>query len=142
MDETIAKDGNDREENAVPIPATWSSQLLSILRIVTGLGFLQHGVSKFFGVPPFPMPLNPLLTTAGVLELVGGTLIVLGLFTRPVAFILSGMSAAAYFIAHFPQGFFPAANGGEAAMLYCFIFLYLAAAGGGVWSADAARNKT
>jgi putative oxidoreductase len=133
---------NDREENAVPIPATWSSQLLSILRIVTGLGFLQHGVSKFFGVPPFPMPLNPLLTTAGVLELVGGTLIVLGLFTRPVAFILSGMSAAAYFIAHFPQGFFPAANGGEAAMLYCFIFLYLAAAGGGVWSADAARNKT
>jgi putative oxidoreductase len=133
---------NDREENAVPIPATWSSQLLSILRIFTGLGFLQHGVSKFFGVPPFPMPLNPLLTTAGVLELVGGTLIVLGLFTRPVAFILSGMSAAAYFIAHFPQGFFPAANGGEAAMLYCFIFLYLAAAGGGVWSADAARNKT
>jgi len=126
----------------VPIPATWSSQLLSILRIFTGLGFLQHGVSKFFGVPPFPMPLNPLLTTAGVLELVGGTLIVLGLFTRPVAFILSGMSAAAYFIAHFPQGFFPAANGGEAAMLYCFIFLYLAAAGGGVWSADAARNKT
>ena len=141
MDETIAKDGNDREEYTVPIPATWSSQLLSILRIFTGLGFLQHGVSKFFGVPPFPMPLNPLLTTAGVLELIGGTLIVLGLFTRPVAFVLSGLSAAAYFIAHFPQGFFPAANGGEAAMLYCFIFLYLAAAGGGVWSADAARSK-
>lgn len=141
MDETIAADGNDREEYTVPIPAAWSSQLLSILRIFTGLGFLQHGVSKFFGVPPFPMPLNPLLTTAGVLELIGGTLIVLGLFTRPVAFVLSGLSAAAYFIAHFPQGFFPAANGGEAAMLYCFIFLYLAAAGGGVWSADAARSK-
>lgn len=141
MRETIAQYRNDLEENAVPIPATWASQLLSILRIVTGLGFLQHGVSKFFGIPPFPMPLNPLLTTAGLLELVGGTLIVLGLFTRPVAFILSGMSAAAYFIAHFPQGFFPAANGGEAAMLYCFIFLYLAAAGGGIWSADAARGK-
>ena len=125
----------------MPIPATWSSQLLSILRIVTGLGFLQHGVSKFFGFPPFPMPLNPLLTVAGTLELVGGALIVIGLFTRPVAFVLSGMCAVAYFIAHAPQGFFPAANGGEAAMLYCFIFLYLAAAGGGVWSADAARKK-
>ncbi|MES2453288.1 MAG: DoxX family protein [Pseudomonadota bacterium] len=125
----------------MPIPATWSSQLLSILRIVAGLGFLQHGVSKFFGIPPFPMPLNPLLTTAGVLELVGGTLIVIGLFTRPVAFVLSGMSAAAYFIAHAPQGFFPAANNGEPAMLYCFIFLYLAAAGGGIWSADAARTR-
>ena len=125
----------------MPIPATWSSQLLSILHIVAGLGFLQHGVSKFFGIPPFPMPLNPLLTTAGVLELVGGTLIVIGLFTRPVAFVLSGMSAAAYFIAHAPQGFFPAANNGEPAMLYCFIFLYLAAAGGGIWSADAARTR-
>ncbi|MEO7168960.1 MAG: DoxX family protein [Sphingomonas sp.] len=125
----------------MPIPATWSSQLLSILRIVAGLGFLQHGVSKFFGIPPFPMPLNPLLTTAGVLELVGGTLIVIGLFTRPVAFVLSGMSAAAYFIAHAPQGFFPAANNGEPAMLYCFIFLYLAAAGGGIWSVDAARTR-
>lgn len=126
----------------MPIPASWSSQLLSVLRIIAGLGFLEHGTSKFFGIPPFPMPLNPLLTTAGVLELVGGTLIVLGLFTRPVAFVLSGMSAAAYFIAHAPQGFFPAANQGEPAMLYCFIFLYLAAAGGGVWSIDAARART
>lgn len=125
----------------MPIPATWSAQVLSILRIVTGLGFLQHGVSKFFGIPPFPMPLNGLLTAAGVLELVGGGLILIGLFTKPVAFILSGMMAVAYFTAHFPQGFFPAANGGEAAMLYCFIFLYLAAAGGGVWSVDTMRNK-
>jgi putative oxidoreductase len=125
----------------MPIPATWSAQLLSILRIVAGLGFMQHGVSKFFGIPPFPMPMNGLLTAAGVLELVGGALIVIGLFTRPVAFVLSGMMAIAYFMAHAPQGFFPAANGGEAAMLYCFVFLYLAAAGGGVWSADAARNK-
>jgi putative oxidoreductase len=126
---------------AMPIPATWSAQLLSILRIVAGLGFMQHGVSKFFGIPPFPMPLNPLLTVAGTLELVGGALILIGFFTRPVAFVLSGMMAVAYFMAHFPQGFFPAANGGEAAMLYCFIFLYLAAAGGGVWSVDAARGK-
>ena len=125
----------------MPIPASWSSVLLSVLRIVTGLGFLQHGTSKFFGIPPFPMPLNPLLTAAGVLELVGGALIILGLFTRPVAFVLAGQMAVAYFLFHAPQGFFPAANGGEAAMLYCFIFLYLAAAGGGAWSVDAQRGK-
>ena len=124
----------------MPIPATWSSKLLSVLRIVVGLGFLDHGISKFFNIPPFPMPLNPLLTVAGCLELVGGALILIGLFTRPVAFILSGMCAVAYFMAHLPQGFFPAANGGEPAMLYCFIFLYFAAAGGGAWSADASRG--
>ena len=97
----------------MPIPATWSSRLLSILRIVAGLGFLDHGISKFFNIPPFPMPLNPLLTVAGGLELVGGTLILIGLFTRPVAFVLSGMCAVAYFMAHLPQGFFPAANIGS-----------------------------
>jgi putative oxidoreductase len=126
----------------MPIPASWSSQLLSILRIVAGLGFIHHGVSKYFGLPPFPMPLNPLLYTAGALELVGGTLIILGLFTRPVAFILSGMMAIAYFMAHAPKSFFPAVNGGEAAMLYAFIFLYFAAAGAGAWSIDAMRNRT
>jgi putative oxidoreductase len=125
----------------MPIPATWSSRLLSLLRIVAGLGFLQHGVSKYFGVPPFPGPLNPLLYTAGALELVGGTLLVLGLFTRPAAFVLAGMSAVAYFMVHAPKSFFPAVNMGEAAMLYCFIFLYLAAAGGGPWSVDAMRNR-
>ena len=124
----------------MPIPATWSPKILSILRIVVGLAFLDHGVSKFFNIPPFPMPLNPLLTVAGGLELVGGTLILIGLFTRPVAFVLSGMCAVAYFMAHLPKGFFPLANGGEPAMLYCFIFLYFAAAGGGVWSADASRG--
>lgn len=125
----------------MPIPATWSPKLLSLLRIVVGLGFLDHGLSKFFNIPPFPMPLNGLLTVAGVLELGGGALILIGLFTRPVAFILSGMCAVAYFLVHFPKSFFPAANGGEAAMLYCFVFLYLAAAGGGLWSADAVRAK-
>lgn len=124
----------------MPIPATWSSRLLSVLRIVVGLAFLDHGVSKFFGIPPFPGQMNTLLTVAGGLELVGGALILIGLFTRPVAFVLSGFCAVAYFMVHAPQGFFPAANQGEPAMLYCFIFLYLAAAGGGAWSADAARG--
>ena len=124
----------------MPIPATWSPKLLSVLRIVVGLAFLDHGISKFFDIPHFPAPMTPLLTVAGCLELGGGALILIGLFTRPVAFILSGMCAVAYFIAHFPNGFFPAANGGEPAMLYCFIFLYLAAAGGGAWSADASRG--
>ncbi|MDQ2879485.1 MAG: DoxX family protein [Pseudomonadota bacterium] len=124
----------------MPVPATWSPNLLSLLRIVVGLGFMDHGLSKFFGLPPFPMPLTPLLTVAGVLELGGGFLILIGLFTRPVAFVLSGMMAVAYFLAHFPKGFFPAANAGEAAMLYCFVFLYLAAAGAGPWSVDARRS--
>jgi putative oxidoreductase len=126
----------------MPIPATWASRLLSLLRIVVALGFIEHGTSKFFGLPPFPMPLNPLLYVAGTLELVGGALILLGLFTRPVAFILSGQMAVAYFMAHAPQGFFPANNGGEAAMLYTFVFLYLAAAGAGPWSLDALRGRT
>lgn len=125
----------------MPIPASWSGKLLSVLRFVAGLSFLQHGLSKFFGIPPFPYPLNPLLYAAGTIELVGGALLVIGLFTRPVAFIASGMCAVGYFIAHFPNGFFPAANGGEAILLYSFIFLYLAAAGGGTWSVDAATAK-
>lgn len=127
----------------MPIPASWSDKLLSVLRIVAGLSFLHHGTSKFFGLPPFPMegPLPPMLIAAGTIELVGGALLVLGLFTRPVAFIASGMCAVGYFMAHGSKGFFPAANGGEAILLFCFIFLYLAAAGGGAWSADAARSK-
>jgi len=125
----------------MPIPASWSPRVLSILRIVAGLGLLQHGMSKYFGVPPFPMPLNPLLHVAGAIELVGGALILIGLFTRPAAFILSGMCAVGYFMVHAPQSFFPAVNMGEAIMLYCFICLYLAAAGGGVWSVDAMRKR-
>ena len=126
----------------MPIPARFAPQLLSLLRIVAGLGFLQHGVSKYFGVPPFPMQLNPLLYAAGAIELVAGALLVIGLFTRPAAFIASGMSAVGYFMVHAPQGFFPAVNGGEAIMLYAFVMLYLAAAGAGPWSVDAARAKT
>lgn len=129
----------------MPIPASWSDKLLSLLRIVAGLAFLQHGLSKFFGFPPspspFPSPLPPILIGAGVIELVGGALIVLGLFTRPAAFIASGMSAVGYFMFHAPNGFYPLVNGGETILLYCFTFLFLAAAGGGAWSLDAATSR-
>jgi putative oxidoreductase len=114
--------------------------LLSVLRIVTGLLFLEHGTGKLLGFPaglPFidKMPTG-LLYFTGTMELVGGLLITIGLFTRPVAFILSGFMAAAYFMAHFPMSFFPALNFGEPAVLYCFIFLFIAAAGPGPWSVD------
>src|SRR5690349_19167196 len=122
----------------------WQPQLLALLRIVTGLLFLEHATQKFFAFPiPFPMqPLPPMLVAAGVIELVAGVLITLGLFTRLAAFVASGEMAAAYFIMHFPKGFWPAANKGEAAILFCFIFLYLAAAGAGAWSVDRARSGT
>jgi putative oxidoreductase len=114
--------------------------MLSVLRIVTGLAFLEHGTGKLLGFPaglPFIDKMSTgLLYFTGAMELVGGALIVLGLFTRPVAFILSGFMAAAYFMAHFPMSFFPALNFGEPAVLYCFIFLYLAAAGPGPWALD------
>jgi putative oxidoreductase len=127
----------------MPVPSTWMPYLLSVLRIGAALGFLHHGTSKFFALPPFPMegPLPPLLMAAGAIELVGGVLLAIGLFTRPVAFIASGMCAVGYFLMHAGKGFFPSVNGGEAIMLYCFVFLFLAAAGGGAWSADAARGK-
>jgi putative oxidoreductase len=105
---------------------------------MTGLLFMQHGMSKLFGFPSSAtLPTFPhLLWFAGVLECFGGALIVLGLLTRPVAFLLSGEMAIAYFMSHAPHGFFPLLNKGEAAVLYCFIFLYLACAGAGAWSVD------
>src|ERR1700709_2129161 len=115
--------------------------LLSVLRIVVGLLFLEHGAIKLFGFPPgSPMPMPPaftLLWFGGVIELVGGVLIALGLFTRTAAFICSGEMAGAYFIATAPHGFFPANNMGDAAILFCFVFLYISAAGPGPWSIDA-----
>jgi putative oxidoreductase len=113
--------------------------VLSILRIVVGLLFLQHGTAKIFNFPPQgDMPTYPKPEWfAGRIELVGSTLMILGLFTRPVAFILSGEMAFAYFISHRPRGFFPLLNGGEAAVLFCFVFLYLVFAGGGPLSLDA-----
>ena len=124
--------------------AYWSSRMLSVLRIITGLLFLEHGTQKLLGFPPPPNPgpaLFSLLGLQGVLELVGGFLILIGLFTRPVAFILAGDMAVAYFMAHAPRGFFPMLNGGQLAILYCFVFLYLFVAGGGVWSVDAQRSS-
>lgn len=125
--------------------AAWAPRLLSILRIMSGLLFLQHGTAKHLKFPTIPMfaKLEPfsLPGIAGYLELVGGVLLILGLFTRPTAFILSGLMAVAYFIGHAGRGFYPILNQGELAILYCFVFLYLAAAGPGPWSIDAARRK-
>lgn len=123
----------------------YSSQLLSVLRIMTGLLLLQHGTSKYLGFPVGPMnstQLQSMSGAAGVLELVGGILLVIGLFTRPVAFILSGMCAVAYFYAHAPRGFYPLLNGGELAVLYTFTLLYIASAGGGAWSLDRSMRRS
>jgi putative oxidoreductase len=126
------------------IAQRWAPRLLSLLRIVTAFLFMAHGAQKLLG---FPAPMtNPpalfsLIGLAGTLELVGGALLLVGLFTRPVAFILSGEMAFAYFMAHAGQGFWPLLNRGELAALYCFVFLYLAAAGGGPWSLDHALRR-
>ena len=118
---------------------------LSVLRIVTGLLFVEHGTQKLLGFPPGEHAGAPfefsLMGMSGVLELVGGALIVLGLFTRPVAFVLSGMMAVAYWMVHFPQNPYPVNNGGDAAILYCFVFLYLVFAGAGPISVDAMMRK-
>ncbi|HEU4629189.1 MAG TPA: DoxX family protein [Gemmatimonadaceae bacterium] len=122
-------------------------QLLSVLRIVTGLLFMQHGLQKIFGLfggmggPGQTVELASRYGVAGTLETFGGALIVLGLFTRPVAFILSGEMAFAYFLAHFPRGFFPIENRGEVVVLFCFVYLFLAAAGAGPWSVDALLGR-
>lgn len=116
---------------------------LAILRVMTALMFLSHGTGKLLGYPDlgFMPPVLSLAGVAGLIEIVGGILIVIGLFTRPVAFILSGQMAVAYFMAHAPQGFHPIQNGGELAVLFCFIFFYLVFAGPGAWSMDGARQR-
>ena len=122
----------------------WQPQLLAVLRIVTGLLFIEHATVKFFAFPiPFQMPgpLPTILIAAGVIELVAGILVTLGLFTRLAAFIASGEMAVGYFMMHFSKGFWPVANQGEAAILFCFVFLYIAAAGPGAWSVDVARTR-
>ena len=121
----------------------WQPQLLALLRIVTGLLFLEHGLSKLFAFPvPFPMhPLPPLFVAAGIIECVAGLLVALGLFTRLAAFIASGEMALAYFISHFPVSPWPIANKGEGAILFCFIFLFIAGAGPGSWSIDGLRLR-
>lgn len=119
----------------------WSGRMLSILRIVAGYVFLLAGTTKLFGYPPSGMPMSvepgSLIWFAGVLETFGGLAILLGLLTRPIAFLLSGEMAVAYFMAHAPRSAYPTVNEGVPAVLYCFLFLYLAFAGGGEWSLDA-----
>jgi putative oxidoreductase len=120
----------------------FQEQAYALLRIVSGFLFLCHGTQKLLNFPiEFPYgPLNPITGAAGAIEFVGGTLIIIGLFTRPVAFICSGMSAVAYWMAHGTQSFFPIANGGEIVALYCFIFLFIATRGAGIWSVDKLRS--
>lgn len=130
------------------IEATLNQQtprILSIFRIVVGLLFFAHGMSKFFGTPPWtfgPIATFGMIWFQGLIELIGGGLLALGLFTRPVAFILCGDMAVAYFMSHAAKNFFPHANGGLAAVLYCFSFLLLIFAGGGAWSLDRTVRKS
>jgi putative oxidoreductase len=119
----------------------WSPYILSVLRIVAALLFLQHGLSKVFGFPVPGPSLQGVLVVAVFLETVGSLFLLAGAYTRIVALILSGEMALAYFMAHAPRSFYPLVNGGESAILFCFIFLYLAFAGGGAWSADRAVLK-
>jgi len=129
-----------------PARPPWPSRMLSVLRIVAGLMFVSFGTMKLFGFPPPPMPMPPIplmsqMGVGGVLELFGGLAITLGFLTRPVAFVLAGEMAVAYFQFHFPQSFFPTTSNGVPAVLYCFLFLYLVLAGAGVWSVDAALAR-
>ena len=117
----------------------FSPHAYALLRIVSGFLFLLHGTQKFFNFPPSgkpPMPLNTMMTAAGVIEIVAGTMILIGLFASLAAFIASGEMAVAYFMVHQPNGAFPIQNGGEPAVLFCFIFLYIATRGSGIWSVD------
>jgi putative oxidoreductase len=128
------------------LPATWAPRLLSLLRMVSALIFLEHGAQKLLGFPPMPpgspapAPLS-LFWFGGILELFGGLLLLIGLFTRPVAFVLAGEMAVAYWMVHAPKALYPAVNMGDAAILYCFVFLYLSGAGPGPWSVDALRGR-
>ncbi len=122
----------------------WEPYVLALLRIMTALLFLEHGTQKLLGFPPSPNPGPALFSLggiAGLIEIVGGVLVTIGLFTRAAAFIVSGEMAFAYFLAHAPRNFFPVLNGGDAAILYCFIFFYLVFAGPGPWSIDAMRSR-
>jgi putative oxidoreductase len=121
----------------------YQPQALGLLRIVTALLFIEHGTQKLFDFPASGQAggaLAGLMLVAALLEAIGGLLVLVGIFTRPVAFILSGEMAVAYFMAHFPRSFFPIQNGGDAAVLFCFVFLYLAFAGAGAFSVDNRRS--
>jgi putative oxidoreductase len=129
-----------------PIPTRWAPYLQSVLRIIVALLFIMHGTQKFFGFPaaepPATVSLVSQLGLASMLEMIGGTLLLLGLLTKPIAFVLAGEMAVAYFLAHAPRGLWPLANRGEPAVLFCFTWLYFAAAGAGPWSLDALRGRS
>jgi putative oxidoreductase len=123
----------------------WQPRVLSVVRFVTAFLFMQHGGQKLFGFPAakhHAFELFSLMGLAGMLEFFVGALVLIGLFTRPAAFLLSGMMAFAYFMAHAQKNFWPILNGGELAIMYCFVFFYLVFSGGGSWSADSFRSKT
>src|SRR3712207_1495328 len=130
--------------NTTHLETVWAPRVLSVLRIVAALIFMAHGTQKLFRFPPSDNP-SPFAFSfywfGGVLEFVGGLLVLLGLFTRPVAFVLAGEMAVAYWMFHAPQNFYPVLNGGDASILYCFVFLYLVFAGPGPWSLDALRQR-
>jgi putative oxidoreductase len=125
--------------------APWAPRALSVLRIITGLMIIEHGMAKLIGFPVVPAFANlkplSLIGTAGFIELIGGALLIVGLLTQPVAFIVAGEMAVAYFMVHFPKSFYPLVNGGTLAIAYCFACLYLSTAGGGPWSVDAAMKR-
>ena len=125
--------------------AAWTPRALSVFRIITGLMIIEHGMAKIIGWPVVPAFANlqpfSLIGAAGFIELIGGALLILGLFTQPAAFILSGEMAVAYFMVHAPKSFYPLVNGGTLAIMYCFACLYLSTAGAGPWSVDAAMKK-
>jgi putative oxidoreductase len=125
--------------------SVWAPRMLSVLRIMAALLFMEHGLGKLIGFPAWPQHGPPAAFTvewiAGVIESVGGGLLALGLFTRPAAFIMSGEMAVAFFTVHFRRSFFPLLNGGDAAVLYCLLFFYFFVAGGGPWSVDRLRRK-
>lgn len=126
------------------LETVWAPRALALLRIIAALLFIEHGTQKLLGFPPTDRPMPELFTLlwfAGMLELVGGLFILIGLFTRPVAFVLAGEMAFAYWMAHAPSSIYPALNGGDASILFCFIFLYLVAAGPGAFSLDGLRGK-
>jgi putative oxidoreductase len=141
---TVGRENESLVNPSASLLANWSPRILSVLRIVVAALYVQHGMAKLLHVPHVAMfddvQLMSLLGVAGVLELVGGLLVLVGLFTRPAAFVLSGEMAVAYFMAHAPQDPWPLLNEGELAVVYCFVFLYFAAAGGGAWSVDAYRR--
>jgi len=142
--EEIAGFGEDAMPGFAALRLIWEPRMLSILRIMVGVLYTEHGLAKMVDFPHQPNHAPYALFTLvpglqGLLEVVGGLLLALGLFTRTVAFILAGNMAVAYFMAHAPRGFFPLLNGGELAIVYCFVFLYFWLAGGGEWSLDRLR---